>query len=160
MKLTNSIPAAAISVVCGCASAAPVLDAATEEAVRSAVEQRVSGYAQAMRDGDVEYMLGFYANEENFVFADNGVLAVGYEAHAERLRATVESGRTVASLEISNPQIFVLSPNAASITFEFAWTMSDPEGNLDKAKGAWTYVFKEIEGTWQVVHSTGVHVSQ
>ncbi len=134
------------------------MDAATKEAVRSAVEERVLGYFQAMRDSDLEYMLGYYADSDDFVYADFGNPTLGYDDYADFLRGFVESGMSITSLEVDPPHIVVLSSSVASSSFEYSWTMADAEGNSLSAVGAWTYVFKKIDGVWQVVHSTGAHL--
>ncbi len=159
MRTFAPISMAAVLLAFGCtAPATDELDSVTRETVRSAVEERVLGYFQAMRDSDLEYMLGYYADSDDFVYADFGNPTQGYDEYAAFLRGFIESGMSVTSLEVDPPHIVVLSSTVASVNFEYSWTMADADGNPLSAVGAWTYVFKKIDGVWQVVHSTGAHL--
>jgi uncharacterized protein (TIGR02246 family) len=161
MKPTSSFWIGTVLVLSGCASPPEaVFDSAAKEEVRSAVEDRIQGYIQAVRDLNLDYMLDFFDNSEDFVFDDHGSPPIGYEEYAEVLREFAESGMTVTSEDMSPLQTVVLGPGAASCGFEYSWTMEDSEGNTVSAEGTWIYVMKNTDGVWRAVHSTGMHLYQ
>ena len=57
--------------------------------------------------------------------------------------------------EMTNTHVYVLGPDAASATTEFAWGIKTLEGDMIESYGGWTYVFDRIEGDFRVVHSAG-----
>jgi ketosteroid isomerase-like protein len=159
MRVTSVFLVGTILFVSTCAAPPEkVFDAAAKEEVRNAVEGRVMGYVQAMQEMDLDYMLDFFANSEDFAFDDYGSPPVGYDEYAEVLRGFAGSGSSITSLEMGTPLIVVLGPSAASCSLEYSWTMVDPEGNAISAKGTWTYVMQETGGVWRAVHSTGMHL--
>ena len=107
----------------------PTADAAiTEEQktqVAEAVEARVSGYLDAIRRRDIDWMLDFWANTDGFVMAGDGQLTVGYDTYAQVLRDNMVTRPTVNSIAKSNEHIYVLAPDAASYSMEFEWSMEE-----------------------------------
>jgi len=126
--------------------------------VAEAVEARVSGYVDAIRRRDIDSMLDFWADTDGFVMAGDGQLTVGYDTWAQVLRDNVVNIPTVNRIVKRNEHIFVLAPDAASYSMEFEWSMNKATGDTLRARGAWTYVFKRLNGKWQVVQSGGTHV--
>jgi ketosteroid isomerase-like protein len=148
-----------IFLISGCGSPPEVpFDSAAQEEIRRVVEGRVLGYVQAMKDMDGDYMFGFFADSEDFVFDDYGTPPIGYADYTAGLQPIIESGAEFTKLEIGEIRTVVLGPTAASCSLEAAWTMVDANGGVLNAKGGWAYVFKEFNGVWQVVHSTGMHL--
>ena len=103
-------------------------------------------------------MLSFWANSENFVHAGDGVLTVGYDKFAAKQRNNISNIVSVKIVETKNTQIYVLSKNAVSYSFEFEWSMIKRSGDIISSRGSWTYVFKKFGSEWKVVHSTGTHI--
>lgn len=126
--------------------------------VVEAVEARVSGYIDAIRRRDIGSMLDFWADTDGFVMAGDGQLTVGYDTWAQVLRENNVTRATVNSIAKSNEHVYVLAPDAASYSMEFEWSMTRTAGDTLRARGAWTYVFKRLNGKWQVVQSAGTHV--
>lgn len=126
--------------------------------VAEAVEARVSGYVDAIRRMDLDWMLDFWANTDGFVMAGDGQLTVGYDTYAQVLRDVVASTSIVNSITKSNEHIYVLAPDAAAYSMAFEWSMTRTSGDTLRSRGAWTYVFKRLNGNWQVVQSGGTHV--
>ena len=142
-----------------CAPASPSAMSEQERAaVAEAVAQRVEGYVDAIRTLDLDRMLQFWADTDGFVYAGDGSLTVGYDVHAAQLREVIGSTAQVNSMEISDPHIYVLGPDAAAYSMEFEWSMTSVSGDTTRARGAWTYVFKRLDGEWKVVHSAGTHL--
>lgn len=127
-------------------------------AVAEAVEQRVSGYVEAIERQDLEYLLGFWADTEGFVLAGDGSLTIGYDTWATQIREIVAGTASVLHAEYKNPHIYVLARDAASYSMEFDWSMATTAGDTVSATGAWTYVFKRLDGEWKVVQSAGTHL--
>ncbi len=127
-------------------------------AVAEAVAQRVEGYVDAISTLDLDRMLQFWADTDEFVFAGDGSLTVGYDVYAAQLREAIGSTAQVNSIEIREPHIYVLSSDAAAYSMEFEWSMTSVAGDTTRSRGAWTYVFKRLDGEWKVVHSAGTHL--
>ncbi|NIM49664.1 MAG: DUF4440 domain-containing protein [Gemmatimonadales bacterium] len=129
-----------------------------EAEIRAAVTARVDGYVQAIRDLDLSYMEGFWADVEGFTVAGDGVLTAGYSPWIEQLRSLVTSIESVSYVEISDPRVYVLGPDAASYSMAYRWSFNMKDGSVLSAKGSWMYVFRRFQDAWKVVHSAGAHV--
>jgi len=142
----------------GCRATAADMTADEKAAVAEAVEARVTGYIDAISRRDLDAMLDFWADTDGFVMAGDGQLTVGYAAWAEALRANATDRVTVNSIAKSNEHVYVLAPDAAAYSMAFEWSMTQAAGDTLRSRGAWTYVFKRLDGAWRVVHSGGTHV--
>ncbi|MBW7995316.1 MAG: nuclear transport factor 2 family protein [Candidatus Glassbacteria bacterium] len=143
----------------GCAPASPdVMSEQEKAAVAESVGKRVEWYVAAIRTLDLDRMLQFWADTDGFVFAGDGSLTIGYDAYAAQLRDAIGSTAQVNSIEIRDPQVYVLSRDAAAYSMEFEWSMTSVAGDTTRSRGAWTYVFKRLDGKWKVVHSAGKHL--
>ena len=153
-----------ILVLCftfGCQKAEEVakeLSDQEKEEIARAVEERFADYVDAMKKMDLERMINFWADTEEFVVASDGLLAVGYDNFANRMREFVSNTAEVTSFEFWNPHVYILSNDAASLSNEFKWSLIDKDGNKVNAKGSYMYVFKKFDEVWKVVHSAGTHI--
>ena len=129
-----------------------------KEEIAQAVEERFVDYVDAMKKMDLVRMLNFWADKEGFVVASDGLLAVGYDSFANRMREFISNTAEVTSFEFWNPHVYVLSNDAASLSNEFEWSLIDKDGNKVNAKGSYMYVFKKFDEVWKVVHSAGTHL--
>lgn len=130
-----------------------------KKVVADAVTKRVEEYVNSMKKIDIDEMLSFWADSENFVKAGDGSLVVGYEKFAAPQREKMSKVTSVNYVNTMNPNIYVLAKDAASFSFEFEWSMTGADGDVMKSKGSWTYVFKKFGDEWKVVHSTGSHLN-
>lgn len=137
---------------------AEILSNQEKEIVAQAVEERIAYYIDAVKQLDIERMLGFWADTEGFVFAGDGLLTVGYDTYTAQLREVISNTAEVTSIAYKKPHVYVLSKDAASLSIEYEWSMIDRDGNTVNAKGSWTYVFKKFDDVWKVVHSAGTHL--
>jgi steroid delta-isomerase-like uncharacterized protein/uncharacterized protein (TIGR02246 family) len=128
-----------------------------KEEIARAVEERFADYVDAMKKIDIERLLNFWADTEGFVNAGDGLLTVGYDSLANRMREFISNTAKVTSFEFSKPHVYVLSNDAASLCNEYEWSLIDKDGNTVNAKGSWMYVFKKFDGVWKVVHTAGTH---
>ena len=145
----------------GCQKAEEVAEELSDlekEEIAQAVEERFVDYVDAMKKMDLERMLNFWADTEGFVVAGDGLLTVGYDSFANRMREFISNTAEVMSFEFWNPNVYVLSNDAASLCNESEWSLIDKDGNTVTAKGSWMYVFKKFDGVWKVVHSAGTHL--
>lgn len=129
------------------------------ESIKKAIETRVTNYTNDMKTINVEKMLSFWANTEEFVAAPDGKMIIGFSDFATQQRKKLSELSSVDNVEIDNVHIYVLSKDAASFTFRFKWSMTKKSGDKIHSKGTWTYVFKLFNGEWKVVHSTGTHTN-
>lgn len=130
-----------------------------EGSIRDAVSARVDGYRQAILNGDLDYMRDFWANDPDFTMAGDGTLSVGYERWIQSVEELTANTDSVLYVEIvGEPRITVLGPDAASYAMAYRWSFALTDGSTLSAEGSWMYVFKRIEGVWQVVHSAGSHI--
>ena len=100
-------------LVFGCAPPPEVpFDSAAKAEIKSDVESRVRGYIQAMMDMDGEYMLGFFADTEDFLYDDHGTPPIGYDEYMEGFTPFLESGSSFESIDVGTLETVVLGPNA------------------------------------------------
>ena len=122
------------------------------------IKLRVQGYFDAIRNKDLDYVLGFWADKDGFVLAGDGVLVLGYAAWAAQLRAAVADMVSVPHIKAHRPQVHVLGRDAAVCSTEFEWSIISSAGGTTNSRGAWTYVFQRFPEGWRVIHSGGTHL--
>jgi ketosteroid isomerase-like protein len=144
--------------VMACSAAPADLTQAERAVIASAVEARVNGYVDAARRRDVSWFLDFWADTDDFVLAGDGNL-VGYAAWADQLRKAVADTREILDFEFFNRHTYVLARDAAVHTTQFRWALVQANGDTLRMHGSWSYVFKDFDGVWRVVHSAGTHLS-
>jgi ketosteroid isomerase-like protein len=159
MIIRTLTAAGAILLLWSCSASAPArLTDADRAEVRAAVQERMDGYLDAVRRQDLDWMLGFWADTDEFVFAGDGSLIAGYDGFGTQLRAASAATAAVLDLSASNEHLFVLARDVAALSLEFEGTMVTVAGDTVRSRGAWTYVFKQFGDGWKVVHSAGTHV--
>ena len=130
-----------------------------EGSIRDAVSARVDGYVQAIQNGYLDYMRGFWANDPDFTMAGDGTLSVGYDRWIQSVEELTAKTDSVLYVElVGEPRITVLGPDAASYAMAYRWSYALTDGSTLSAEGSWMYVFKRIDGVWRVVHSAGSHI--
>ena len=127
-------------------------------AIKKAVENRVLQYVTDLKALNIDKMLSFWADSDEFVTAPDGKMVVGYKDFANGQRQKFSEVSSVAYVNIHNTHVYVLAKDAASFTFEFGWEMGKKSGEKIISKGTWTYVFKLFGDDWKVVTSTGTHI--
>ena len=142
-------------------AAGPQGDLADTEmaAITNAVEARVDGYVDAARRRDIDWFLDFWADVDEFVIAGDGDL-LDRDTWEQGLRQAVADTRAILDFEFFNQHTYVLGPNAAAHTTQFRWAYETTSGDTLRSHGSWTYVFKNFDGVWRVVHSAGTHVPE
>ena len=126
--------------------------------VRKAIETRVMDHVSNMRSLNLEKMLTFWVDSDDFVACPDGKMIVGFSDFANRQRQNWAQVSSVDNVDVYEKHTCVLARDAASFTFKFSWNRTKKSGEKTYSKGTWTYVFKLIDGQWKVVHSTGTHI--
>lgn len=126
-------------------------------AIANAVEARINGYVEAARRRDLSWFLDFWADVDEFVIAGDGNL-VAHDVWADQLRQAVANMREVLDFEFFNRHTYVLARDAAVHTTQYRWAIVQSSGDTLRMHGSWSYVFKNFDGVWKVVHSAGTHV--
>ena len=145
-----------VLLVAACGVDAPAVD---EASIRDAVSARIDGYVQAIRDGDLNYIREFWADDPDFAMAGDGTLSVGYDAWIQSVEELTANTDSVAFVEIvGEPAVAVLGPDAASYAMEYRWRFVMRDGSTLSAEGSWMYVFRRIDGQWRAIHSAGSHI--
>jgi len=121
------------------------------------IEARVNGYAEACKQLDGEYMKGFWADTEDFVFAGDGTFTSNTEWRAQ-LDGLFDEIQSFTKMDISDMKVYVYSDNAASCAIGFDWSFINTAGETVSSHGTWLYVFTIIDDEWRVVHTGGHHI--
>ena len=139
------------------AGAAP--SPAEETAITKAVEARVDDYIEAARRRDLDWFLNFWADVDGFVLAGDGNL-LDRPAWVQELRKALADIRAFIDFSFHDRHTYVLARDAAVHTTQFRWAVLQTSGKTLRMRGSWSYVFKNIDGVWKVVHSAGTHIPE
>jgi ketosteroid isomerase-like protein len=153
-----ALAAFALTTLVACQPGTTDLTEDQKAEIAGAIEQRVEGYMEAVKRYDADWLLNFWADVDGFVYAEDGNLVFGHDAIANPTRDWIAALETVIQAEFSNGHTFVLAPDAACHTTEYQWSVVTTEGDTLSSRGSWTYVFKQFDGEWKVVHSNGGRV--
>jgi len=149
---------AALIVVVACGRSSPTrFDAADQQAVIQEVRQRLNEYSNAVTSKDIDAMLGFWSNSDDFVFAGDGAILGGYDQWSSLTRQDNEQTDHWVHWTWKNVHILPLSRNAASATLEFTYEKILTGGETIEGYGSWTYVFRHTGKEWKVIHANGHH---
>jgi hypothetical protein len=107
---------------------------------------------------DLDYLNGFWADTPDFVFAGDGELHTGHSFIRDSNQAWFAGLAESLYCSMSNGQVHVFGPDAASLATEFEWGVVTLEGDTVRAHGSWMYVFGFVDEDWRVVHSAGTHL--
>lgn len=148
--------------ICGCgsdnSSMSDVLTAEEKEQIEAEIRQTVEDYVEAVKAKDLEGMLSFWSDSDDFLLAGDGSIFGGYEKWSGWLIKRNKNDVVDEWLYWHNTDIHVnvLARNAAAYTMNFEDAFIEG-GETRTVKGCWTYVFRKSELGWQVVVSNGTH---
>jgi hypothetical protein len=126
--------------------------------IEAEVGAAVSAFIQAVLQLDADEAMEFWADTERFALAGDGVLVSDFDEWAPGYRENYDNFVEALYFEPSDPQILVLSPDAASYSMAFEWSLINTEGDTINSHGSWLYVMKYIDGRWRTVQSAGTHL--
>ena len=118
----------------------------------------LEGYAAAVATWDRDAINRFWGDSGGFVFAGDGTILGGHREWAETLDQYERQVDRWLKFVYRNTHVEALSIDAATATTEFEHSRITVEGDTVNVRGAWTYVFKKLDGKWNVVHTNGTHV--
>jgi len=156
--------APSIVVLCGllgCASPAPTqLDEAQRQLVIREVQQRLDQYAAAVTGKELDAILSFWSDSDDFVFAGDGSILGGFNQWAALAKQDNEQAERWVYWNWRNVHILPLSRDAASATLEFEYEKVLLQGDTVQGHGSWTYVMKRTDAGWQVYQGNGHHIAR
>ena len=131
----------------------------SKEQIEIEIRQTVDDYFENVKSKNLEAMLSFWSDSEDFIHAADGRVFGGYEKWSNWLIDQNKKDTFEEWLYWNNSDIhvIVLSRDAAAYTMNFENAFIE-NGETRKVTGSWTYVFRKSELGWKVVMSNGTHV--
>jgi len=126
--------------------------------IKKEIINRVDQYFEAVKVLDIEEMVKYWSDSEDFIIAGDGKIIGGYKEWTDQQRAFASITDHYIFWENKNINVEVLSRNAACYTMEFNNGRISTSGDTLNTKGAWTYVFKKYNGDWKVIQTNGAHI--
>lgn len=94
-----------------------------------------------------------FHSDSSFRYYRNMELSVGNNEEFRKMYPQILKGTKSFKIQILNPVVQVLSLDAALIGFTaVAELITQDNKILDIGTGAYTYVWKKIDGQWKIVH--------
>ncbi|MQA89498.1 MAG: DUF4440 domain-containing protein [Gemmatimonas sp.] len=138
----------------GCVETAPPPgreDAALADTLTTLIEDAYD----LERPGAPERMSALYARSDRVVSASGGQMTVSADSvRAGIQRFWLEAGQNMqdAQWRWGEVQVDRLSRDAAVLTGTWSIPHTAPDGNPHVIEGAWTAVFRRLDGEWKIVH--------
>ena len=131
----------------------------SKEQIEIEIRQTVDDYFENVKSKNLEAMLSFWSDSEDFIHAADGRVFGGYDKWSNWLIDQNKKDTFEEWLYWNNSDIhvIVLSKDAAAYTMNFENSFVE-NGETRKVTGSWTYVFRKSELGWQVVMSNGHHI--
>ena len=146
--LTLTLPA----FLAGCATAPPV--GLTDAALADTLKARIEAAYDFSRPGAVERMNSPYPDSGRVISASGGQIV----ASVDSLRAGIATFWRDVGRNMQNPKwqwgdVYVdrLGPDAAVLTATWSIQHIAPTGHPHVIRGAWTAVFRRVNGQWLIV---------
>lgn len=123
------------------------------------IRQTVDDYFENVKSKNLEAILSFWSDSEDFIHAGDGSVFGGYEKWSSWLKDMNNKGTVEEWLywNKSDIHVIVLSKDAAAYTMNFESAFIE-NGETRTFTGSWTYVFRKSESKWKVVMSNGTHI--
>ena len=134
------------------------MTAAERDEVVQEITDILDAYATSVATWDREAINRFWGDSGGFVFAGDGTILGGHSEWAKALDQYEKQVDRWLKFVYRNTHVEALSIDAATATTEFEHSRITVEGDTVNVRGAWTYVFKKLDGKWNVVHTNGTHV--
>ena len=127
-----------------------------KENIKVEISNAVDNYNKAITSNDIDNMINFWSDSEEFIHAGDGMVVGGYEEWTNWLRDWFNPERNWLYWRGSNVNIVVLSKEAALYTYKFEDAYVDGV-DTTRVEGAWTFVFRKENSDWKVIASNGAH---
>ena len=134
-----------------------ILAVTEKKQIESEIKQTVENYIKAVSSKDIEGILSFFSDSEDFLHAGDGTIFGGYEKWANWMKNWVKESGEFLYYNHDDIHVIVLSKNAAACTYQFDMAFKE-KGEIKKNKGCWTFVFRWTGSDWKVITSNGAHI--
>ena len=143
------LAAGAFFLAAACASAPPPVSVEQQAREATAIVALLEAQDEAWNRGDIDGFMAGYWQSPNLRFASGDEVARGYDQTLARYKARYSSRALMGTLETSDHEIVLLSPDAA-IAYG-RWTLTR---ETDMPGGLYTLVLRKIAGRWVIVSDT------
>ncbi len=91
------------------------------------------------------------------MYASDGSIFVGWDVAADLMRNAMTGIEEWIAIDLFEPQIYVLGPEAATISVRFEERYVTAGGDSTIVRGNWTVVWKRFEDRWKAVQIGAAH---
>jgi uncharacterized protein (TIGR02246 family) len=123
----------------------PAIAASPEDEIRVVLDAQVAAWNR----GDIEAFMSGYENSPKTSFVSDRVLK-GYDTVLERYQRTYGAEGAMGTLEFSNLDFRVLSPQNALVIGSFHLTRDAAGGG--EARGIFSILWAHVDGNWKIIH--------
>jgi uncharacterized protein (TIGR02246 family) len=113
-----------------------------EPAIRAVLDAQVAAWNR----GDVDGFMEGYARSPDTRFASGGTVTRGWDTVRERYKRTYDSAAKMGTLEFSDLEVDLLTPDRALVFGR--WKLTRP---ADTPNGLFTLVFARTNAGWRIV---------
>ena len=147
-----------ISAIIGCQeSGSNELTDQERQNLEGEIIERLNNYADAVVNKNIDDILSFWSNSDDFVFAGDGAIIGGYNEWAAIAIRDNDQALKWINWNWNNVHIKILSKESASATVEFNYKKINIQQDTISGYGSWTYVFLKNKDEWKVIQSNGHH---
>jgi hypothetical protein len=104
----------------------------------------------AFNNNRMDTVLNDFWQSDTATFILNGRKIDGYEKIMERF-SRAENSRNRTKIDIIEDKVVMLSPTSAVHIAAFEQTVADSINQVSHFKGAWTTLYRHLEGDWVVI---------
>jgi ketosteroid isomerase-like protein len=151
MKVPGPTHALAAFLIAACAPKEAPLSAERAGAITDSVRTTLDAYRDRLNATDRDSLVRFYDDDPRFTLAADGKIATHTVA---QVRAEFDglSSFKVWHIEYKNPVIVPLSPGLASVSAEYAMTLTDSAGKGPAFGGAMTLLWIHTRSGWKILN--------
>jgi uncharacterized protein (TIGR02246 family) len=121
----------------------------TAEASQAVQHVLLAQQVEAWNRHDLEGFMAGYWNSPDLTFFSGGEITKGWQPTLDRYKKRYTGeGHEMGTLDFTEIEIKVLSPDSAVVTGRWRLTLSDGK----KPSGVFTLLFRKIQGEWKIVH--------
>ena len=151
------LAAALILVGCSSADRARVTELSKAQ-LANTVYNHLRTHLDLMMAGEVEEALGYFVNSPELVYASDGSIVIGWDAVADLMRNAMEGIGEWIAIDLHEPRVYVLGPDAATISVRFEERFVAVTGDSLTVRGNWTVVWKRFADGWNAVQIGAAHI--
>ena len=120
--------------------------AADRGRIESDIRKVMSDQAAAWNRGDIDGFMRGYWNSEDLVFVSGDSVTRGWRPTLERYKKSYDSREKMGALTFSDPEITVLSRDAAVVLG--SWALAREK---DNPHGKFTLTFRRFREGWRII---------